>query len=883
MLKNSRYRPPIRTLCLLYPFKFSQISYIKSIFSIFALLSLAACGSGGSGSGADESAMDNGYRIVPFSPETCQQHDAHIWKDGECLLEANPTVKNLAAIHSLPQQDKDDVIRWLVSLEKKANLHSIVPNWDASSSVQPDAEDSTPYLDEHLLKQHVENGIISDGSRHWMLGEADVNDSLYANLVLQESEFLNGQAVTHKKIALNIDDGIAQLLINEREIYTFSLMQSVSLIADIALNTVSDVKSFDIDYRMRNDGNFQEYDFESLLTQVQSQLAFTDDGAEDLAQYLNISIENANQYFKKTMTPFTTARVNIQDERAFNLHADDPRLAKNIENTPPLFDSQIESLGVVAHIDARQVLGEKVTPIEVKLSAVLSRTAAGLLTVQVDSTLSVLELSSYERTLSTFTDVMMARANHIRSAYSEPFTPALPDDAGRHALAYQPLLLPLLVHLPEKYESPVNAMLDNSQLSELLFEKVHPPYAGDQVPTYKQRVSMIGWDSALMEAIIKSLRPDSSEDLMRLAIEERLGQFRNKVEQVTQLSGSESSFILSLIEQIEPLLLGLDEHLLNVYLETIVNITTKMAYLNLNLEENITVQELHSALNRAGLWLAEPLKEVLNKVYSFQYVDDRWNPTTTSMIATNDVISLPDALDALPNAKTLFAEHDVLAQELNIPLATPQFFSKQSELVHNEKVKDKIVILKALKSFYVEDQQNQKNAISFKHDFQLLSSTAYKDEWDEHTFVRLQTQLRLIWRYRFCTGKGSISETWACYPNKESLLSNQLGQGYLADYGNNQNPYVDHADQFKTVRELSEQLYANGLYAYEDVLLSKYYNGGLWLTCSIAEVDDLLTELVNKLSDLVDWQMDHSEVSRENIAERASRVEEIKGIYVTQC
>ncbi len=872
--------------------------------SLALMLTLMACGSSedSSDNGASKPVGDGKSALTQSYCET-QAH--YIWYDGACTLQANTRVTNLQAIEYLPKADKEDLISWLVSVEKSSNLDVIFPRWDdfknevddpfsSESTSQPvsDAASSHTFIDDHFLAGALkDSGIVNFPNEQVVLGAAVFSSNTFHDNK-QASLSLDGVITIDKSVKIILEGGELSLLINELEVYRFNAVTSIPVLASISKNNIAmDREDLIISYEAPNDA-YRVFSAAAFMNAFNENTQASDGTKTDLVNYLGLSSQHGADFFTLATMPAITYKADFNDSSTQYFNSEYKNVENKFKELEDEEDSRVfflnnstTSLTVSGFFNVESVLptfsdnNHRLLKLDIQFAIDVT----GELTAfdVAFNNASASELTYINKDTQIFTEAFITRAQILQTAFAS-FTTTPEGDIEftfNNFPIFNELTHPITPFIHPDDGSVFSAISHYDTTYRMFLKLAQPTYRYDDVIYQQDIVDLRDWNE-IVQNFMQYLFVGQEIKGLKGRIETALDQLILTIEPVPSDNTGRGLFYRSIVEEFKHLTSDLNESHYGIYAAALMDLVVVRAYHNAPVSE-LSRMEMLAALQQGGQAYSAPLKGVINSLkHPKQDSDGKlFFDETRAMGNFREFISLHQLN---PNLTQQLIEHDVLTRELGVDEYIPKLFSLDHSLLSQDALNTRIQTHKVIKDFVVADRLLADSPTLFDSFLVNLAKQALHESWNATTFQWLKVILDKVYLKSHCTG-ASYTEKFKCIT--KLYLSALGGQGYLVDYGDGQNPYVLDANKLVDIRSLSTALTASSFDAYFPTNVDNQIKKGLWLGCGFDDVRENITQTLLNLQELTARvSVDSSPAfDSQEYNDRKAIVDDIEALYEDGC
>ena len=862
----------------------SKFTIFKQTLSCLTITTLLAACSGGSSSGSNDELTDDGRK--PLTQSQCEGQTAFIWLNDSCTLKDNNNVTNVQAIQDLPQQDRDDLITWLTSVEKVVRLHAMVPNWDENEEFVSAGE---PVIDNHLLNTRLNgSSLINLNGDIAILGTASVATDSYTQRS-QINQTLEGDKVLSKSIQVNFSGNTISIWVNEMEVYTFQGISKLPVIAFVESDSQTLSVERNVDVEVSPNQEFHYFKADLFVDTFNTLMKADDTVKRDVARYIGISdaqgerivttTETELASFKTDFTELSTEFYSKQYPQTFD------HLADSAEATF-FMDESTKEVTVNGYITPQKILPDyevnsnKLFELSTTLNLELTELDADSVndkqfSVKVTGAKST-GFRAVDKTPTEFSQAFIERANKLRLAYKG--FGSTQNTNVFHFPKYHSITQPLQPLIHSDADSVFKAITARPESYAVFLDYGLPTYS-PEIQVTRDHINILnGWNLAIQD-LMTSFITGSTEDNIRASVINDLNQLIENAKLMDRYSNVSGHFYESIVSAFNESTQPLDDTIYSLHAKSLMKLAIIRAYYNAPISDSayLSEDEMLRALKLGGDVFQSSVNTFLQALMSSKtkldgttYFDDQ--------IIMNDIRGFIALFENNATLKPQLLAHDELAITLSIDEYIPRLLLIDKDDLTSDKLQQRIDQLETIKVFIDIDELNTVTPVNFKYVLGDLTELALSESWKSTTFEWLKVILDKVYLKSHCL-KDTYTEQLACIGNE--YMSSVLSEGYLADYGNGTNPYVANADKFIAIRQLAEDLISVSFNTYYDTRLDNKTDDGLWLSCSFDETQANILAIEAKLKDLTARVAieSHPSTFTEEYHERRNIVADIEGIY----
>ncbi len=825
---------------------------------------LFACGGGGGNSDkkptSDNNEPPTSYRppSVPLDENQCTANSDYQWLNDDCTLAGNTKVRHVEQINNLPETDRKALINWLTSIEKKANLESMMP--EAFSSSGASVISAPIVLDQGLIQEkHTNTNFLSTDDGALVFGNIGVKNRLFEE---SHSKKVNISGLPEFEIEAKIvlGNGLAYVSLNDHELYQFKYIDSLAIEAHIGAQNKtnsSDTLSSSLKpeiYSPKPNILIRSNTFLPLIKQAISP-DITSKTA--LQQTLELSDEfmGSQVDFSDWNTTRLLARITVEGETTpfFNRRNNTESIYLNHTKADTLFtksEYQVDAEVVLRSISlddfpqhqGKQLIyftGEYNTESESDLESPYYQLKVNFST---SDDYTMVPVDSEQNPYSAMDELEYRITQMISSGERSLYTA----DAWR---AFPGLSQAVSTVLPLTTDAAalVKQISANTKMRDNLLELASPYYYSlDGEPSPSQIKETLTWTDDLASLLNLSLdnidADNPAPEDYAIALDHWLKAMPN------------DSFYNDLSHTLNTIFLELNANLLDNYSEQLVASYIELAYHKLLFDNALpSTTELKEAFTVAGEAYASPLNSELMSLGVPLLGSSQWKINEQSSLAIRNT---PEILSA--ENKAAIDQHDAIASIYNIANIKNKVFDIYHEHGSiSEYLDKKNSVLADLSSFLEVDVNNMENELDFRRGESILASLAYEENWrsiqyDDLSKVKIFFFPRYLVTIPSCE-KASLTEWLKCANTYSSILkrySTVNGIGYLASY-DGVKPYVNNADVFAEMENIIAEIYTlQGSLIYPLSLYQDYIRAledGIWMSCSATTIESNIQLAKQKL------------------------------------
>ncbi len=840
---------------------------IKVLASLAITFTLMACGSSDN---SDDTSKPMGDGKSALTQSYCEAQAHYIWYEGACTLQANPRVSNLQAIEYLPIADKEDLISWLASVEKSANLDIIFPRWDDfrkevddpfSTEFIPqsesDAASSHSFIDDNFLAGALKGSSIVDFPNEQVVLGAAIFSSNAFHDNKQASLSLDGVLTVDKSVKIILEGGELSLLINELEVYRFNAVTSIPVLASISKNSLTmDREDLIISYEAPNDA-YRVFSAAAFMNAFNDNTQASDGTKTDLVNYLGLSSQHGADFFTLTTMPVITYKAEFNESSTQYFNSEYKNVENKFEELAAEEDSRVfflnnstTSLTVSGFFNTEKVLPRFSDNDHrlLKLDVQFAIDVTGELTAfdVVFNNASASELTYINKDTQIFTEAFISRAQILQTAFAS-FTTSPEGDIEftfNNFPNFNELTQPIMPFIHPDDGSVFSAISNDDTTYWMFLKLAQPTYRFDDVIYQQDIVDLRNWNE-VVQNFMQYLFEGQEIEGLKGRIEAALDQLILTIEPVPSDNNGRGLFYRSIVEEFKHLTSDLNESHYGIYAAALMDLVVVRAYHNAPVGE-LSRMEMLAALQQGAHVYSTPLKGVINSLKHPQQENDGKLvfDETRAMGHFREFINL---FQTNPSLSQQLLEHDVLSRELGVDEYIPKIFSLEQNLLSQDALNIRIQTHNVINDFVAADRLLADSPTLFDSFLANMAEQALHESWNATTFQWLKVILDKVYLKSHCTGS-SYTEKFKCIT--KLYLSALGGQGYLVDYGNGQNPYVLDADKLVDIRSLSTALTASSFDAYFPTNVDNQIKQGLWLSCGFDEIRANIAQTLLNLQEL---------------------------------
>jgi hypothetical protein len=832
-----------------------SIKDIKNISKFtFIIMSVLTAACGGGGGGSDNPNPDGpgttptNPNITPLTEQQCINIADYVWVNDSCTIEGNESVTNVAAIEKLPEQNREELLNWIKSINKKTEIEPIFPSSRADPSGEP-GEIPNTYIDGNLLRDTL-NGrsMLEDGGQYYLLGKVDLLFWSARNLVeYTESYQQNGNTIYSVDFKLQYDGYEGVILLFDKEVYRFRLVEKIFVTGHFGRAAQRDEVPYRVEPAIDQQlstgevnasfimESFQRYHQPGADTQeaVASVLRIPDtdidlvdvDNNSSAFSYKTDIAEDQSAYFNtnySTLYALKTPLMQVFDGGTGRFSVTGFYKSSNLRNigmeTPDFLLSFENELQITTEQDSNQ-------PSRYSIS---------------DQTVSFQAHSIVQRNTQEALDSVSIRNELIENS---PNFQTLTAVEQPHSPSYQELVA-LNDEFVELADLPMpKAMMGDEDTKALFLGKAAPRYGSDQIPSTDQINALKGWADALID-LLDTQTSDSQES-------STLATF---IEQVPNDNAIAWQFYNNIATDFNTLVDQVSADNYPIYADDLLYTAVWRVYYNSRISDRSS--DISDAINVANEQFAAPLGLAIR---NFGNMTRRPGALSWSedQIAVSNLLRTPELLTATNKANLI--EHDELAAIYDLREFIPILYMLDNPQLAN--LPNKNTALGNLFTFAAEDRENIEEAYKFNTGIKQLASVVYDEEWSSEVFTRFKSvmsfmYISVVYTETLQCATGSLSERYDCLAGLgayEDRISTIFEEGYLADYPGEENPYVANADKFNQAHQTTAQIFQSDLsrFLYLNSDFTDEITDGIWIDCTASQI----SAKVNYYSELADELM----------------------------
>ena len=812
---------------------------------------IGACGGGGGSSNPDpDGTISQPQVISPLTEQACSGSASYVWINDQCTLEGYESVTHLEAIEQLPEQDREDLLTWIKSIDKKLDFDAVFPNWESGSPFNEDEEEEATYIDDKLLRVALnDRSIIEDGENYYVLGGVDLFSG--TRTLRQESSLLTStnNSDLYKSAKVYQDGHVGTIFVYDLEVYRFNLVENIRIAGHFGRQALSidDESTVELDIGVQQANG--DFDAEPIMQSYDQYYKAADDSLQAVAAYLQIPDEYIDTLFESVdnVKPFSYKTDIATGESSYFNH----RYKNEYAPKMPLqqfFNGGVKNISVTGYFKAADLNNIGITSPD----HVLSFKSLLQLTVTEDNAEALKYILSDKKvtfdlynTVAHSTDLaltsLLQRDELIKGT---PYFQTLTAIVQAHSPSFNQLveLVEEFVELEDR--SIAQAMMNNIETKQLFLKKASPHYNRDQIPSNDDLIALGKWPQNLGEFLSTQIG-DSIDDSALSSLAETIPS-----EELITIE-----FYENINNDFEEILRPISADNYPVYAKEVLYTLVKRLYYNRSIADMSV--DFGAAIASAG----EPFSSVLlAEIRALGNMTKQFNGSQwiSNVVAEDNIARTVNLLT--PANKANLIEHDGLVASYDISAVIAQLYSLTE--LRLQGLANKVTALKNIKTFATDDRKIMSSEDDFENGIKQLANVAYAQEWSMDIYIRLDAVMSFNYKrgnysdQPYCV-TDSLAERYRCLnafsSGHKNRLSTEAQVGYLADYSPEQNPYVEFAtklvDARKTTAELSVANFTRFLTL--DTSLDNEIAKGIWITCSATQVRANIDFYVNLSNDLI--------------------------------
>jgi len=809
---------------------------------------ITACG-GGSGANNGNRKGDNNsgddadgkfVSVQPLNESRCSAITEYEWRNNRCVLTSNEYVEHLELIESLPDKDRDNLVTWLGKLEKRTGFDAIFPGWSKERS-DPSSENENDVLviDGKLLPPLLEGNNFAKTNNGWaVLGQPQWHSSNYS-FSSKSTKDVDNLLVEYKKAGIEMSGGDMQILVFDKVVYQFPMIEILPVDADISENMAATLHSVTLNAEYLQEADNAVLDGYDFLSLVNSALQPDEDSLYKLQSVLGVS-----DAFREKQMPLNTAistpllcRLNTgQNSTPFfsadnsSIYINDSVLSDYFEQDTLLIPAEVVLRSQV--IPGAQTTKQELLHFDVEFSVSMEdsahigktqkyRPAKDMSIYLEKDSVAIKDLNTatpYDALTELDKRIKAMRKSADKNFIATSAWPAYPDFSTSSIT-----VLPLA----ESAISLNRAIRSDAQFRHDLLGLASPDYYGYSVLDVNQINNMLSWPSDLAYLLTASALTNT-------------GEFIDSDGYLADIDGwfegNDEPFFTDLSQNIHSIFDGLDSTLLTTYTQALISTYVNLAYRQLlSAPELIDVDGLQNAMKAAGKEFSEELIGALRRMGNASISNGEWK---IDLSAVSDIEMVSQYLTDIN--KQIIRDHDVLAEAYELPLISQNYLqSRYTQEEFSRWLEVKYLVVSDLHKFLIENA-DQPISIFQKNAATDLAEVAYTENWPAQAFSDMQSMMQLMYP-RVLAGdeprcmENNLLDQLNCfdlYSNVTDHFSIKIGKGYLAVYPSGEKPYVTNISTLMSINNILEQVrdLTSSLFPAAD----EYHDAleeGLWLSC----------------------------------------------------